>query len=345
VTIRKSFVKEPVERLNIEKKDVEKELKEVIKDLKANLELAKIELDEIDTKNDSLNEENKKLEDTIEDLYEEKGKLLKDIKIMSDENESVKARIKEVTKQKEDLSNKLDTFKRVKDKEYDDKCDMVDILESTIKNKDHELDKIKKELESLQGSEEIYRFKYNCDLCSFMCNLEPNFGKHMKEEHENNLNSNDEENQNDEDVPSTSKCGQCDYESEGESDLEKHVEVSHAQIIECKICNLVCKSEEKLENHMCRVTIRNPSFCDFYTNNWIVTNRCTSIYHRINKDEVALLHCKDYIESKRRCIEKFPLWLPAQEDQIDGVWHLELSKFLKDGRIQWKDIKMLVKTD
>ena len=49
---------------------------------------------------------------------------------MSDENESVKVRINE-----------------------------VDILESTLRNKNHELDKIKKELEMLQGSEELYRFK------------------------------------------------------------------------------------------------------------------------------------------------------------------------------------------
>ena len=34
------------------------------------------------------------------------------------------------------------------------------------------------------------------------------------------LDSSVEKNQNDQDVPSTSKCGQCEYESEGESDLE-----------------------------------------------------------------------------------------------------------------------------
>ena len=49
----------------------------------------------------------------------------------------------------------------------------------------------------LQGSEEIYRFKYNCDICSFMCNLETNFEKHMKEEHENILYNSVEKNQND----------------------------------------------------------------------------------------------------------------------------------------------------
>ena len=42
--------------------------------------------------------------------------------------------------------------------------------------------------------------------------------------------------------------------------------------------------------------------------------------------------------------EKFPLWLPAQEDETDGLWHLDLSKFLKDGRIEWQSVKTLVRT-
>ena len=96
---------------------------------------------------------------------------------------------------------------------------------------------------------------------------------------------------------------------------------------------------------MCRVTVQNPSFCDLYTNNWVAVNRCTSIYHRIDKEEIAVFHCKDCIENIHRCTEKFPLWLPAQEDVTDGVWHLEMSKFRKDGRIDWKGVKKLVKTE
>ena len=46
----------------------------------------------------------------------------------------------------------------------------------------------------------------------------------------------------------------------------------------------------------------------------------TTVYHRIDKTEIALMHCKDCIENKNRCGEKFPLlWLPAQEDKVDGI--------------------------
>ena len=58
-----------------------------------------------------------------------------------------------------------------------------------------------------------------------------------------------------------------------------------------------------------------------------------------------MFHCKDCIENINRCTEKFPLWLPAQEDQTDGVWHIELSKFLKDGRIDWKGVQNLVNVE
>ena len=51
------------------------------------------------------------------------------------------------------------------------------------------------------------------------------------------------------------------------------------------------------------------------------------------------IQCKNCIDNKSRFSEKFPLWLPAQEDDVDGPflpwlpWHLELEKLLKDGNI------------
>ena len=95
---------------------------------------------------------------------------------------------------------------------------------------------------------------------------------------------------------------------------------------------------------MCRITIKNPTFCDLYIKNWIAVNICNLIYNRIEKSEVAILHCQDCIENKARCGEKFPtLWLPAQEDTKEGVWHLDRAKFLKDGRLDWQAVKTLVK--
>ena len=74
----------------------------------------------------------------------------------------------------------------------------------------------------------------------------------------------------------------------------------------------------------------------------VLINKYIPIYNRLEKAEIALLHCKDCIENINRCQDKFPLWLPAQEDQEDGVWHLDLSKYLKDGRINWPAVKILV---
>ena len=114
---------------------------------------------------------------------------------------------------------------------------------------------------------------------------------------------------------------------------------------DCKTCDLVCKTEEKLANHMCRITVKNPSFCDFYTKNWIALNKCSYIFHRIEKVEVALLHCEDCTENKKRCCEKYPLYLPLQEVENNYLWHLDFSKYLEDGRINWQAIKILLKTE
>ena len=106
-----------------------------------------------------------------------------------------------------------------------------------------------------------------------------------------------------------------------------------------------CGPEEKLDNHLCRVSVRNPAFCNFYIKNWIPVNRCSSIFHRIKKEEVAILHCEDCVTKKIRCGENHPLWFPAQEDREDGSWHFEMKTFLKDGRIDWQNIRKFMKTD
>jgi hypothetical protein len=94
---------------------------------------------------------------------------------------------------------------------------------------------------------------------------------------------------------------------------------------------------------MCRIEEKNPSFSDLYTSSWIVLNRCSPIFHQIKNYDIAILHCKDCIDNQNRCTEKFPLWLPAQED--DGSWHLALSEFMKDVNIDWPAVKTLVRTE
>ena len=113
-------------------------------------------------------------------------------------------------------------------------------------------------------------------------------------------------------------CSDCDSEFATISTLDKHVNEYHAQSCDtsiseseseesqrenmrtvyepvcdtslpselqfyCKTCNFICKTEAKLKNPICRITVRNPTFCDLYAKNWIVLNRCTPIFHRIEK--------------------------------------------------------------
>ena len=240
----------------------------------------------------------------------------------------------------------------------------VMILENTVESRNSEIIYLKEEIESDERVNKSEKVKSD------------------------DKNKSEKDKQTDEDIPSTSKCGKCDYESEEECEMKKHLESKHDSmdnncdlacsnklVLErhvavkvsksesdhevcektstnfyCKTCNLAFSSEDKLDKHFCRVTVRNPSFCDLYTKNWILLNRCSFIYNRIKKVEVALLHCNDCVENKSRCTDKFPIWLPAQVDDQDddgnfiGLWHLEMKNFLMDGRIQWQAVKTFVKT-
>ena len=51
----------------------------------------------------------------------------------------------------------------------------------------------------------------------------------------------------DEDKPSTSKCGKCEYESEDESDIEMHMKSTHD--FNCDLCSLQTDTKNKLETH------------------------------------------------------------------------------------------------
>jgi hypothetical protein len=330
----------------VEKENVN--LKQRNKDVESDLGLLRIEFEEIENRNHELLNKNTDLDDKIEELYgelsylREKGSNDKLVKL-ANENKILNARLKNA----EECNI--------------ESTDTIEILESNLRNREHDVEKLKAQNKDLENENQKIRLAFE-----------------SKDRAKDILDS-------DEDTPSTSKCGKCDYESDGESDmrvhmeshhetrcsicdykclnklgLENHMEKKHMTIcvkgnesatsqlvdhFECKNCNLTCKTEDKLENHMCRIEVKNPSFCDFYTKNWIALNRCSYVFHRIEKVEVAVLHCKDCTENKNRCSEKFPLYLPAQEDETNGLWHLDLSKYLEDGRLYWQAIKMLVKTE
>ena len=125
--------------------------------------------------------------------------------------------------------------------------------------------------------------KLSCDQC-----------EHVFETKDNLDNPND--------IPTTSKCGSCDFESDDEKDVKIHTKTTHDLV--CKICELTFESEKKFKMHTCRVHIVNPEYGDYYTKmemervrwglshiNWI-PEYCLNIYrhpvsHQIH-DQVNL---------------------------------------------------------
>ena len=162
--------------------------------------------------------------------------------------------------------------------------------------------------------------------------------KEIKENHLNFSTSDDN-------LPSTSKCGTCDFTSDDKTNLEehkeihsigsgvfeficsmcdnetndefilkKHYEVKH-ELFTCKVCHMTIRSEQKLQTHLCRVLVKNPTHKSLYMKGWYDANGCAPIFCKIKNQEYAWLHhkkcfiepCvarKDFIENNEEEEEK-----------------------------------------
>ena len=68
-----------------------------------------------------------------------------------------------------------------------------------------------------------------------------------------------------ENLQSSSNCGVCEYVSDSESDIRKHMLSKHK--LSCDICDLTFKSLMKLQTHMCQIQVKNPTCCNYYSRN------------------------------------------------------------------------------
>ena len=111
----------------------------------------------------------------------------------------------------------------------------------------------------------------------------------------------------------------------------------HSKI--CENCNLEFKSDYKLNNHMCRIEVRNPTCGDSYLKNWIIFDGCSIIFSRNLKKEIVYLHSQKCIDGVNSC----PDLLPGYDSDIinyDGeIWHAPLDDFFSDGEVKWRILK------
>ena len=221
------------------------------------------------------------------------------------------------------------------------------MLENNIETRDIRIYSLEEENRNMEENTTI---SFVCEKCVKDANHKKGSKDHISLSH------------SDENLPSTSKCGECDYKSDDENDLQEHRETLHEsnkdkficthcefkcdtenelskhiqlkhELYECKLCDIHFKTEGKLKSHMCKVPIKNPAHGSLYTKGWYDANDCTPVYSSLKNTEVAWLHHK-------QCQEDNPCAASEDinaedDDKIEGLEHLKIDFFLENGEINW----------
>ena len=372
ITIRKKLIRDP-ESGPIDKNvppvqnDQEIELnrlRERTKDLETRLELAKVEFEEMEItkgnsndkisnqdeeiegflksekllkdKIDRLTKENQELKisiddnlNDIEELEERNGKIESD---RNDCNDKIEALYKEIFDLRQNGSNediegktainKVKILEKKLTKANDDlneASDNIIMLENTLVNKRSEIERLREKLEQISEC---------CEVC----------GDASKSRTKLDLHSPDHI---DESVPSTSKCGMCDFESDDDSDMLSHKTSDHTNLanFNCINCKNEFQSKRKLQDHMCRIVVLNPTCGDSYTKNWIIFDTCTRIYSESLKEEVVFLHTQKCIDDIKRCPDMLPYYDNDMVNCDRKIWHAHITAFFAGGEINWKALR------
>ena len=161
-----------------------------------------------------------------------------------------------------------------------------------------------------------------------------------------------------EDLPTTSKCGTCEYKSDDENDLKTHIKSNH--VIKCDLCsfegeskydmedhdlfehNFPCpnclnifRTPEKQDIHICKLDIINPTFESLYMRNWLDGNGCNPIMCSKREQEVIILH-NDYCVSGRRLCCWMPYSLAYTNE--NEVIPLERGKYAYERKMRHREI-------
>ena len=213
---------------------------------------------------------------TKTDLFE---KELENKNEISAEKEAVAIKLKEVKTQ----LNKLEKVCKEKD-------DNLVMLESTLKNRESEIERCKKELHKVKTTQAVYN------------------------------------------------CEECDQSTETETDLKTHMVKFHELL--CPQCNCTFAGKKKLDNHMCRIHVENPSSRWFYMKDWFIKDKCIRVFDDESKKEVLLLHSEDCI-ANNACTE-----LPENFQNLisfkdtHGIYHLHSSSYMSSNSVNWEALFM-----
>ena len=272
VTIRKRFIKE-CENITGNNDDAVKatddlsqlsSLKEKNKDLEKRIAMAKVDFEEMEIKIESLEKKNSKYDELVENLLQSEKKLNEEIVNLKETNDSLK-------REKEVISQQFARFKR----ENKDAVNVKELetnkimLENVVKARDIEIMSLRNSHIDLEESVTLLENALKCrDQRVY----------DLKEELKKNKEDVTSLSYSDDDIPTTSKCGTCEYESDSENELKRHIKAKHEDLkkhvcsphgkmnsvndkgYKCDVCDLTLKTTGKVKKHICIVKVENPSY-------------------------------------------------------------------------------------
>ena len=191
----------------------------------------------------AINKQNKK---QIEDIKNEKDKMMEDMIKMQSENDLNKERIQTMEKNKK-IHKNLHIFNAIVENGHDIPPVLIKEPDECIHNEicTGNCEKVKdlKRLNTLKRSGSIRTCPqrnpddkpfFKCGKCDFMTQNEEYFNEHM----EKHRKYTDDE------------CPQCGYKTKKKSDFEKHMKNVHGNFPSCTICHVGLWSKEAVKKHV-----------------------------------------------------------------------------------------------
>ena len=270
--------------------------------------------------------------EVIEEGNVDKNNILNNQKLLENENNSLKQKVKDLeglceklkseyeelevkyeeSEKEKNLSEDKTTNLHIfldKQKKCEEKLRMsvkeseenVMMLENVVKTRDLEITKLNEEMESFEANKSSEVDKLREEL--------------KKSYYENKF-----------------PCIFCEYKADNEDDLKIHIRRKHDY--KCDRCDLAFESTKKIKDHICKINIRNPAHENCYMNNWILAKSCTPIYNKATKKEIVTLHYDDCWRKLSPCAELKPL------NQVDSkdIFHCKVSRFVRNGFVNWPDM-------
>ena len=380
ITIRKKFVRDTIENNGIvadqirltDKESQERALAERNKDLETRLALAKVEFEEMEIQKEDMLKRISKHDDEIETFVTGEKVLTEKIKVLSNKNEDLKRTVDEITTDIEELETKNESLETEKS-DLDDRLEEVyrelsDLQQTCREESSNKTEKLEKKLYKCQQNlkeatdtvvilENTLENKVS-EIESLQIKLKTREKCETNEEVEKEMQKHDSEEHLEESLPSTSKCGTCNYDSADENDLKIHMKSNH--VIMCDLCSFEAKNKsdiedhdlfehnfpcpnclnifrtpDKHETHICKLEIINPTFETLYMRNWLDGNGCNPIMCSKREQEVIILHEDNCVSGRRLCC-----WSPYLLATIikNEVTHLERGKYAYERKMRHREI-------